>query len=201
MVENLGFLTVIDKPKTGLIGGYLVLNTAGRPLEFHCTVPVLPDKIQEILYGETLQPFLCGERIAQTLLKRPKLPVSYIFTNNNAVLPVQKTSETPVVYVFDQKRGHQLSGEVNSSLQLFGIKNDKPAPVYSEMPESIELPPVAGFDTSLWQKTRIGNRWIAVANQTMPVVLDELVQIARTIDFAEPFVRIRLAVDEAQKAA
>ena len=35
-----GFLTVLSSDEQGLIGGYLVLNQAGRPLEFHCTAPV-----------------------------------------------------------------------------------------------------------------------------------------------------------------
>ncbi|MDR3181977.1 MAG: hypothetical protein LBT89_03505 [Planctomycetaceae bacterium] len=200
MAENLGFLTVIDQQKTGLIGGYLVLNPAGRPLEFHCTVPVLPDKIQEILYGETLQPFLYGERIAQTLLKRSKIPIFAAFTNNAAVLPVQNSTEVPVIYVFDQKREHHVSAVVNQSLHEFGITHDTPALARAEMPETLKLPPLAGFDTAVWQETQIGNRWIAVPNKSESLV-NELTQLARTIDFAEPFVRIRAAVEEAQKAA
>ncbi len=36
----LGFLTILEHQQHGLVGGYLLLNTAGRPLEFHCTAPV-----------------------------------------------------------------------------------------------------------------------------------------------------------------
>ena len=36
----LGFFTVLEHEQQGLIGGYLILNQAGRPLEFHCTAPV-----------------------------------------------------------------------------------------------------------------------------------------------------------------
>ena len=45
----LGFLTVVEHPQYGLFGGYLVLNLAGRPLEFHCTAPIKPNRAQEIL--------------------------------------------------------------------------------------------------------------------------------------------------------
>jgi hypothetical protein len=199
MAENLGFLTVIAQPKIGLIGGYLVVNLTGRPLEFHCTAPVAADRIQEILYGDTLNPFLYGERIAQTLLKRSKLPVSYIFTNNSDVLPVQKLmTELPVIYVFDWKQKHQISDEVNQSLQLFGIRNNRPVEPETGVPEHVQVPPIAGLDTSFWKEMQIGNRWIAVPEAASSA---ELAQIARTLDFAEPFVRLRLAVDEAQKAA
>ena len=54
----LGFLTVVEHAELGLLGGYLLLNAAGRPLEFHCTAPVKPNRAQEILYGPTLRPYL-----------------------------------------------------------------------------------------------------------------------------------------------
>ena len=67
---TLGFLTVVEHPQYGLFGGYLVLNTAGRPLEFHCTAPIKPNRAQEILYGPTLESFLYGEQIGQTLINQ-----------------------------------------------------------------------------------------------------------------------------------
>ena len=69
----LGFLTVLEHEQHGLVGGYLILNLAGRPLEFHCTAPVKPNRTQEILYGLTLKPYLYGEQIGQTLLSKSKL--------------------------------------------------------------------------------------------------------------------------------
>ena len=59
---HLGFLTVIECARDGFVGGLLILNQLGRPLEFHCSVPVRPNRAQEILYGPTLCGFLCGER-------------------------------------------------------------------------------------------------------------------------------------------
>ena len=59
----MGFLTVVEHPEFGLFGGYLLLNWAGRPLEFHCTAPLKPNRAQEILYGPTLEPFLYGEQM------------------------------------------------------------------------------------------------------------------------------------------
>ena len=55
----IGFLSVLDDEELGAIGGYLVLSRNGRPLEFHCTSPVRANRAQQILYGPTLQPFLC----------------------------------------------------------------------------------------------------------------------------------------------
>ena len=66
-LPTIGFLTVVEHQETGLTGGYLVLNTLGRPVEFHCTAPLKTNRAQEILYGPTLRPFLYGEQIGQTL--------------------------------------------------------------------------------------------------------------------------------------
>jgi len=48
-----GFLTAVDSPLHGLFGGYLVVDSLGRPLEFHCTAPVKVSRAQQILYGPT----------------------------------------------------------------------------------------------------------------------------------------------------
>ena len=45
----LGFLTILEHDQLGYVGGYLILNSAGRPLEFHCSAPVKPNRAQQIL--------------------------------------------------------------------------------------------------------------------------------------------------------
>src|SRR4029450_11711246 len=51
---RLGFFTAIAVPERGFVGGLLVTNHLGRPLEFQCTAPVRPNRTQEILYGPPL---------------------------------------------------------------------------------------------------------------------------------------------------
>jgi len=210
MSENLGFLTVIDQ-FPGLTGGYLVLNRAGRPLEFHCTMPLSPDKIQQILYGETLQPFLYGERIAQTLIQRSKLPIMSIFTDHAAILPVQPLVSTAIVYVFGGETKpetddalppvHTISEELNESLKGFGINNAGLRTQSLCSGELPRIPSVPGFDTETWQTVRIGNRLIAVPEAGGELLVPEIKGMARTIDLLEPFARIRRALDEAKNAA
>ena len=224
MSENLGFLTVIDQSPGGLTGGYLVLNRAGRPMEFHCTMPLTPDKIQQILYGDSLQPFLCGERIAQTLIQRSKTPVLTVLTNQAAVLPVLPLVSTPIIYVFEEFAKPQvslaknslfenrpndtesspaaleISEELSESLKHFGINNANLRTRALDPDEQSQIPRVPGFCTDNWQKIRIGNRLIAVpdAEETAREgVIAEIKDVARTIDLLEPFARIRRALDEA----
>ncbi len=52
---SLGFISVRHHAEHGYFGGYLIVNSLGRPLEFHCTLPVKPSRAQELLYGATLE--------------------------------------------------------------------------------------------------------------------------------------------------
>src|SRR5690606_4031626 len=70
---SIGFYTVEQSETLGWTGGYLVLNHGGRPLEFHCTLPVRPTRAHQILYGSTLRAHLIGERIGATLLKQSRV--------------------------------------------------------------------------------------------------------------------------------
>jgi hypothetical protein len=95
----LGFLSVVEHQELGLLGGYLLLNAAGRPLEFHCTAPVKPSRAQEILYGPTLKPFLYGEQIGQTLLAKSKLTPILVCTDSEPVLAAREHTDIPIALV------------------------------------------------------------------------------------------------------
>jgi hypothetical protein len=85
-----GFLTVVEHTPHGLFGGYLLLNAAGRPLEFHCTAPVQPSRAQQILYGPTLEPYLYGEQIGATLIgKSSQTPIVVLADLPQAILARQ----------------------------------------------------------------------------------------------------------------
>ena len=95
----IGFLTVIEHPQHGLFGGYLVLNLAGRPLEFHCTAPIKPNRAQQILYGPTLESFLYGEQIGSTLLGHAKTAPLVVCTDCEPVLSLRDLVDVPVALV------------------------------------------------------------------------------------------------------
>ncbi len=104
-----GFLTVTGRAIEGLVGGYLLLNDRGRPLEFHCTAPVSANRAQEILYGSTLEGYLYGEQIAGSLIRRSRVSVATIFTDLPSVLCVRNQCEYPVSLV---KRCTSPTGDV-----------------------------------------------------------------------------------------
>ena len=85
---NLGFLTVLHEA-SGYLGGYLVTNGWGRPLEFRLSTAVQPNRVQQILYGDTLNQYLCGELIGKTLIDKSATPAQWIITDHAAALELR----------------------------------------------------------------------------------------------------------------
>ena len=192
-MKNWGFLTVIENQRFGLIGGYLVLNHLGRPLEFHCTTPVRANRAQEILYGTTLNAFLYGEQIAQTLIKRAKVKPYSVLTDCAQVLTAQEFVEMPICSI------HRESPVSEQNLTVYASeKNDSS----SENQSGVDFIPC--FSTFRWSEHIIGRYKLALPERvagTSTETIDELKNVSSAIDFLEPFERIRLAIEEAQKAA
>ena len=95
----IGFLTVIEPRDGVLIGGYLILNTKGRPVEFHCTAPVQPNRAQQILYGASLRPYLCGERIGQALVDQSKRQPVILCTDIADAIGLRERVSAPLIFV------------------------------------------------------------------------------------------------------
>jgi hypothetical protein len=186
----IGFLTVLDHPQHGLFGGYLVLNAAGRPLEFHCTAPIKPNRAQEILYGPTLAAFLYGEQIGQTLLAQAKTEPALVCTDREPALSVRHHVSLPVALV--------LPPEV----ERVDVRPDGPTPVIEGSQRRFRLdgphlhaPKLIAF--------QLGRNRLAVAERAdddRRLVAERLGELAASFDLSEPFQRIREAIEEAQQA-
>ena len=96
-----GFLTALEDPHHGFFGGFLLLSELGRPLEFHCSTPVLPNQAQKILYGASLRPYLLGELIGQTLLNQCQLPIEIILTDLKEMLGLSILRDEPIAFLTD----------------------------------------------------------------------------------------------------
>src|SRR5690348_3054964 len=95
----LGFFSVLEHEQLGLVGGYLILNPSGRPLEFHCTAPIKPNRAQQILFGPTLDSYLYGEQIGQTLLAKGSVEPWAVWTDVERALAVRDYVKLPVAMV------------------------------------------------------------------------------------------------------
>ena len=63
---------VAMKEGASYLGGLLLTDTSGIPLDFRYTEPITPTKLQSVLYGKALEPHLKEEVIQKTLLKELK---------------------------------------------------------------------------------------------------------------------------------
>jgi hypothetical protein len=103
---NLGFLTVLQEAN-GYLGGFLVTNNWGRPLEFRLSTAVQPNRMHHILYGPTLVPYVCADLIARTLVEKTAAQAQLLLTDTEAVLDLRLKVATPVVWIapVDHKPG------------------------------------------------------------------------------------------------
>jgi hypothetical protein len=189
----LGFLTVVDHPQYGLFGGYLVLTTAGRPLEFHCTAPIKPNRAQEILYGPTLNAFLYGEQIGQTLLSQASAQPLVVCTDCEPALAAREFVQTPLVLVLP------TGGEIGQTAEP---RAAGPEGMAEESGRVFRLdaahqggPRLVAF--------QLGRNRLALpqrAEEDRRLIHQRLAELAESFDLTEPFQRIREAIEEAQQA-
>jgi hypothetical protein len=95
---NLGFLTVLHEAN-GYVGGYLVTNTWGRPLEFRLSSAVQPNRVQQILYAGTLQSYICADLIGKALVDKAGVAVRLVVTDREAVLDLRLKLDVPVTWL------------------------------------------------------------------------------------------------------
>src|SRR5437773_3828873 len=81
----------------GYMGGYLVTNIWSRPIEFRLSTAVQPNRIQQILYGGTLQAYICADLIGKTLVEKTAAAAQCLFTDCEPVLDLRLHLDVPVV--------------------------------------------------------------------------------------------------------
>jgi hypothetical protein len=94
--DAVGFLTILTDPG-GVLGGYLVTNAWGRPLEFRLTTAVQPTRVQQLLYGPTLNEYLAADLIGKTLVEKTATLPALIVTDSVDGLALRSRVGIPVV--------------------------------------------------------------------------------------------------------
>lgn len=187
----LGFLTVIEQPAQGLVGGYLIVNAHARPLEFHCTAPVRANRAQEVLYGSTLEPYLYGEQIGATLIKAARLQPLAVFTDCQPALAAADHILAPVWWVMPRQ------ADASAQQPTIAHSDEHPAPP----PARAALPVLNdGATIRLGENTLVPARTSRLASPaTIENLSEQLPEFAAKIDLLEPFERLRAAIQESQR--
>jgi|AP95_1055475.scaffolds.fasta_scaffold149573_1 hypothetical protein len=123
---RIGFLTAIEIGDGGFVGGLLVADRFGRPLEFQCTTPVKPNRTQSLLYGPTLVPFILGELLAKTLIERVGIKPDVILTNREEILEVRRLVDQIVLLAVVGREQSPGDSTLKVGSQLFQTHADFP---------------------------------------------------------------------------
>ena len=167
-LTNLGFLTVLHEAN-GYLGGYLVTNVWGRPLEFRLSSAVQPNRVQHILYAATLESYICADLIGKTLVDKTAVPVQLIVTDRETVLDLRLKLECPVLWL-------AAADDARASALAAG---------------GAEVTPGQSGRGPLLCHPRFADDVVRSR--------DLLGQLDAAFDLVEPFVRIREAIGEARK--
>ncbi len=97
--HSLGYLKIIEKD-SGFIGGLMITDDSGIPLEFKYTEPVIPSKIQQVIYGKVLKKYIREDVITKSLLKELKnIPSLIIVDEPSEISGKDKIGKFPAVSI------------------------------------------------------------------------------------------------------
>lgn len=86
----------------GFLGAILITDYKGFPLEFRYTDPIVPTKIQQVLYGEGLEKYLKIDVIADSLIKAVSQDINVLFVEDEELLSY-KNAKIPMVRISTTK--------------------------------------------------------------------------------------------------
>lgn len=98
---NIGFLSILEE-EDGYLGGYLVTNNWGRPLEFRLSTAVKPNPVQKILYADTLKPYLFADLIGKTLVEKTGIAPQLVIVKSEPALELRHHIDAPVLWLTDE---------------------------------------------------------------------------------------------------
>jgi hypothetical protein len=174
----LGFLSIQQESDGSYLGGYLVTNGWGRPLEFRVSSAVHPNRIQQILYGGTLLSFLCADLIGKTLIEKTSARAQFLLTDHPIALELRLHFDTPVGWLPFIEGDTKSSGPANTASNSNGDNANIVSS--STMPGSNTIVCHAQYQQDADSFRRLATQ-------------------LNGMDLAEPFARVREAIAEVKQ--
>lgn len=176
--RHFAFLAVAEMEAVGACGGMLLVNPIGRPVEFHCTTPLLPTRTQEILYGATLREYLFCEQIAVGLIRQARVTPGLVLVRQPALLALHGLVDLPLVLVAAAESGNRAEGGWPGTATVW--KNERIA-----------------------LTLRLGNSdcLLVARREALQPAQSALEAFHAALPVDEPFERIQKAIEEAQAVA
>jgi len=153
------------------MGGVLIVDRLGIPLEFRHTEPVSPTKVQQVLYGKALERFLKSETLAKCLLNDLENKPDLLVVPDAEYYSLTKLFHFPFVQLTKAAREpfpqHGEFAEVNEAeinLQILSLREPL--------------------------RVRVDRKNAA----SMSAVKTILIDVGRTMDMLEPMARVQEAL-------
>lgn len=169
--HRIGYIDIYKTKQGEYLGGVLITDNLGIPIEFRHTETVSPSKVQQVLYGQALERFLKCETLAKCLLKEMEHKPSLLVVPDDEYYSLTKMFNYPFVQLAlanrEPMKQHGDFAEVTNEeihLQLLTLRQ-----------------PI---------RVRVGRS----GAPTMNAVKDLLIDLGRTMDVLEPLARVRDAL-------
>lgn len=170
---RIGYIDIYGTQRDGYIGGVLITDIVGVPIEFRHTELVNPGRVQKILYGRSLERFLKCESMAKCLLNDLK--------------------NKPDLLVVPDAEYFLLTKSFNFLFVKLSKAQQEPLPKHGdvvEVNESEILLQIASLREPLRVKVDRKNA------PSMESLKSLLVTLGRTMDLIEPTTRVQAALKE-----
>jgi hypothetical protein len=169
---SVGYVLSLAVADQVFMGGAMVTDTAGLPLEFRYTEPVRATKLQRVLYGDVLEKYIHGDVIAANLIGKLEQKPEIFLTADPTLASVLQAAG---------KKTAALTATRVAPLKEFGAEQASDENEY------------------LLQLSETGSPVrVIVAPQTEAArraeITSVLVGLSRSMDLLEPLMRVETAI-------
>jgi len=120
---KIGYILANEMGEDTFIGGLLVTDQKGFPIEFRYTDPVTPSALQRVIYGNALDRYLIVEVIARSLIESVTDKPDLFITNSRLILELNDLL-TPIAMRFTTIDDSNLLTGIGISKLYFLIGGD-----------------------------------------------------------------------------
>lgn len=167
--ELLGYITTRVFEGPTYLGGILVVDKKGIPIEFKYVEPIKPFKLQSLLYGNTMDKYIRVESVGIPLVDAVERKPVVLFIREEPFLEESKWN-FPIVSI------NRYKGEVLSNIGEF-----------KELENGEYL---IKIDANLPVRIRIDKRF----RERLQELVSLLIEVGQNFDIMEPFSRLEEAI-------
>ena len=170
-MTKLGYLKIVNLGAHSFAGGLMIVDARGLPLDFRYTDPVVPSRVQQVLYGKALDRHVRQDVIFKHLAEKMEPRPALLLVDDELLLGL--SAAVPVVMVLETR--------------LSPLREVAQLQTVSETEYLLQ----AG-ETGSPLRLKLGKPEPGLVEKVVEILLEV---VAEGLDPVEPFGRIRGAVD------